>query len=135
MAVDGYHIVEAFTRDQRAIEFDGAVPVRVRKKIKLVDRHKFAVTYGKMRGYITKEPPETEDASKSLTIGFVNSKGERVDLPAVERPAKEPRVIQPRPDIPIGVKVVRGRCDSIDLYSWLHQAQAVEIKRNHLENQ
>ena len=56
-------------------------------------------------GYITDEPPETDKALKSLTVVFVNSKGERVDV-GLNRPAKENRLIEHQPDAP-GVKFVR----------------------------
>lgn len=38
------------------------------KKFKIVDRHKYATTYGPMMGYITDEPPETDDAKKSHLV-------------------------------------------------------------------
>lgn len=79
MALAAYAIVEAFGRGKKATGFEDAVQIRVRRKVKFVDRFKFAVTYGKMMGYISDEPPETDNASKSLTVVFVNSKGERVD--------------------------------------------------------
>jgi hypothetical protein len=47
----------------------------IRKKVSFVDRHRFGVTYGKMMGYITDEPSETDDASKCLKVVFVNSDG------------------------------------------------------------
>ena len=47
-----------------------------------------------------------DKALKSLTVVFVNSRGERVDRPVADRPAKEPRVIEHQPDPP-GVKFVR----------------------------
>ena len=45
-----------------------------------MDRFKFAVTYGKMMGYITDEPQETNEALKCIKVAFVNSKGEPVDV-------------------------------------------------------
>ncbi len=106
MAVAAYAIVEAFNRGKTATGMEDAVPIGVSKKIRFVDRFKFAITYGKMMGYITDEPPETEEALKSLTVVFVNSKGERIDGPAMDPPTKEMRVIEHQPDGP-GMKCVR----------------------------
>lgn len=105
MAVAAYAIVEASTIGKRAIGIEEAVPIGVRKKVKFVDRHKFAVTYGKMMGYISDEPSETDHELKSLTIAFVNSKGERVDPKTTEQ-IRPTRVLEHHPDGP-GVKLVR----------------------------
>ena len=75
------------------------------KKYKHVDRHKYLTTYAKMLGYITDDPPETDDSLKSLTVAFVNSKGERVDPKTIEH-TRPTRVIEPQPDGP-GFKLVR----------------------------
>ena len=107
MALAAYAIVEAFNRGKKATGFEDAVQIRVRRKVKFVDRFKFAVTYGKMMGYISDEPAaDDNNAPKSLHVVFVNSKGERVDGPAIDRPAKEMRVIGHQPDPPL-VKFVR----------------------------
>ena len=37
-------------------------------------------------GYITDEPPETDEASKCLKVVFVNSKGEPVDADFMRSP-------------------------------------------------
>jgi hypothetical protein len=107
MALAAYAIVEAFNRGKKATGFEDAVQIRVRRKVKFVDRFKFAVTYGKMMGFISDEPPEDDsNALKSLHVVFVNSKGERVDGPAIDRPAREMRVIELQPDPPV-VKFAR----------------------------
>ena len=81
-----------------------AIATGFTKKFKIVDRHKYATTYGKMMG---DDPPENENnALKSFTVVFVNSKGERVDVD-LNRPAKEMRVIEHKLDAPIGVRSVR----------------------------
>ena len=68
-------------------------PTGYTKKYKHVDRHKYLTTYAKMLGYITDDPPETDDELKSLTIAFVNSKGERVDPKTMEH-TRPTRVIE-----------------------------------------
>ena len=70
-----------------------------------MDRDKFAVTYGKMMGFINDDPPEKDDALKCLNVVFVNSKGEPVDV-NLHVPAKSTRVIEHVPP-PTGVKLVR----------------------------
>ena len=86
MALAGYTMAEAFIRGKRATGFEDAVLIGRRKKITFVDRFKFAVTYGKMMGYITDEPPETDEALKCLKVVFVNSKGEPVDADFMRSP-------------------------------------------------
>ena len=106
MAVAGYAVVEYFTKVKRASGSEDAVPIGCRKKVKLVDRYKFAVTYGKMMGYITDEPPEDDsNALKSLHVVFLNSKGERVDPKTIEHTSPT-RMIERQPEGP-GVKFVR----------------------------
>ena len=80
MAIAGYAIAEYFTRVKRASGSD-AVPIGCRRKVKLVDRYKFAVTYGKMMGYISDEPPEDpKKAHRSLHVTFVSARGNKMDL-------------------------------------------------------
>ena len=105
MALAAYEIVEGSTRVNRATGSSDAVLIGVRKKVKFVDRFKFAVTYGKMRGFLTDEPPEDPDqALKSLTVVFVNSKGELVDVDLNSRPTQTPVVEDDSP--PMGMKLV-----------------------------
>jgi hypothetical protein len=94
MAVAGFEFVEDFTDVKKANGQKDAMATGFTKKFKIVDRHKYATTYGQMMGYITDEPPETDDAKKSLTVVFVNFKGERVDVDLNPHP-KGPRVIEP----------------------------------------
>ena len=105
MALAAYAIVEAFNRGKKTTGFEDEVHIRVRRKVKFVDRFKFAVTYGKMMGFITDEIPEKDDALKCLNVVFVNSKGEPVDVDFM-RSSKPPRLIEHDPP-PIGVKLVR----------------------------
>ena len=88
MALAAYAIGEAFNKGNKATGFEDAVQIRVRMKLKFVDRFKFAVTYGKMMGFITDEPPETDNALKCLKIVFVDSKGDPVDVDFMRRPAR-----------------------------------------------
>ena len=104
MAVAGFEFVEDFTRVKKEDGSEDAIATRFTKKFKIIDRHKYATTYGQMMGYISDEPPETDDATKSLTVAFVNSKGERVD-PNMIQPTKPGRVIEHNPQ-PIGIKFV-----------------------------
>ena len=96
MALAAYAIGEAFNKGNKATGFEDAVQIRVRMKLKFVDRFKFAVTYGKMMGFITDEPPETDNALKCLNVVFVNSKGEPVDVDFMRSP-KPPGVIEHAP--------------------------------------
>ena len=104
MAVAAYAIVEAFNRGKKAIGSEDAVLIRVRRKVKFVDRFKFAVTYGKMMGFLD-EPPATDEALKCLNVVFVNSKGEPVDVD-LNRSPTPPRVIEHDPPS-IGVNLAR----------------------------
>ena len=105
MAMAAYAIVEAFNRGKKATGSENAVLIRVRRKVKFVDRFKFEVTYGKMMGFLTDEPPEDPDkARKSLTVVFVNSKGEPVDVDLNPRP-KQTRAIEDDSP-PMGAKLV-----------------------------
>ena len=106
MAVAAYAIAKVFNRGKSATGFEDAVQIGLRRKIKFVDRFKFAVTYGKMMGFITDEPAEDPDRMlKSLTVVFVNSKGEPVDVNLNRSPKPAPVVVHDPP--PIGVKFVR----------------------------
>ena len=105
LALAAYEIVEASTRVKRATGSPDAVLIGVRKKVKFVDRFKFAVTYGKMMGFITDEPQETDEALKCLKVAFVNSKGEPVDV-NLNRSSMPAPVVEYDPP-PIGVKIVR----------------------------
>ena len=96
MAMAAYAIVEAFNRGKKATGSENAVLIRVRRKVKFVDRFKFAVTYGKMMGFLTDEPPATDEALKCLNVVFVNSKGEPVDVD-LNRSPKPPGVIEHAP--------------------------------------
>ena len=106
MALAAYEIVEASTRVNRATGSPDAVLIGVRTKVKFVDRFKCAVTYAKMRGFLTDEPPADPDkALKSLTVVFVNSKGEPVEVDLNPRPTLIPVVEDDSP--PMGMKLVR----------------------------
>jgi len=96
MALAAYAIAKVFNRGKSATGLEGAVQIGVRTKIKFVDRFKFAVTYGKMMGFITDEPPATDEALKCLKVVFVNSKGEPVDVD-LNRSPKPPGVIEHAP--------------------------------------
>ena len=99
MALAAHAIAKVYDRGKRATGFEDAVPIGVRTKIKFVDRFKFAVTYGKMMGFITDEPPETDEALKCLKVVFVNSKGEPVDVKLDRSPTPPPVIDHDPPSI------------------------------------
>ena len=82
MLIEGFDVVEDFTKVKK--NKDGqeqAVCTGYTKKIRFTKPKDVVEFVGKVMGYITDEPPEPEDKSlKSLTVVFVNSKGERVDV-------------------------------------------------------
>lgn len=80
MSIAGYEFEENFTKVQKASGGSDAVPTGFTKKFKIIDRHKYAITYGKMMGFISDDPLPVDSSLKSLTIVFVNSKGRPVDV-------------------------------------------------------
>lgn len=80
MSIAGFEFVEDFTKVKKANGSEDAVPTGFTKKFKIIDRHKFAVTYGKMMGFISDDPPPVDASMESLTVVFVNSKGVPVDV-------------------------------------------------------
>ena len=102
--IAGVKITEQFTQvetkdGKKRAEHTGYV-----KEFKYVDPMKAHEYFGKISGFITDDTPE-DDSLKSLTLVFVNSKGERVDPKMIEQ-RKPPRVINPQSSDP-GMKVVR----------------------------
>ena len=108
MLIEGFEVVEDFTKVKN--NKDGkeqAVCTGYTKKIRYTKPKDVVEFVGKVMGYITDEAPDPEDPSlKSLTVVFVNSKGERVDV-NLNPPPKPPRVIDQQPALPIGVTFVR----------------------------
>ena len=99
--ISGIEVVENFEEVQQADGKKKAVHVGYTKKIKFCDPMKGHEYFG----FISDEPPQTDDALKSLTIVFVNAKGERVAPTTIEQ-TKTTRVIEHPPVTP-GVKFVR----------------------------
>jgi len=106
MSVEGFEFVEDFTKVKKANGTEDAIPTGYTKKFKTADRLKFAKAYGREMGYLHDEQLEAEDdALKSLTVIFVNSKGEPVDVNLRESP-KPTRIIEHESSL-MGVKFVR----------------------------
>ena len=97
--IAGFEIVEEFTQVERVDGKKKAEQTGYTKKFKLVDPMKAHEYYGKIRGFINDEIPENDEALKSLTIAFVNSKGERVDPKTIGH-TRPTRVIEHRLDGP-----------------------------------
>lgn len=108
MLIEGFEVVEDFTKVKNNKDgHEQAVCTGYTKKIRYTKPKDVVEFVGKVMGYITDEAPEPEDPSlKSLTVVFVNSKGERVDVD-LNAHRKAPHVIEQQPAPPIGVKFVR----------------------------
>mgnify|MGYP001573286471 CR=1 FL=1 len=78
--IEGFEIVEDFTKVRNANGTEAAVPTGYTKKFKLtppIKRHEYI---GKICGFITDKPLPVDPSLKSLTVVFVNAQGKPVDV-------------------------------------------------------
>lgn len=94
----GIEVTEEFT----TVERDGikrAEHTGYTKKIKWVDPMKANEYFGKVRGFISDDPPPIDISSLSINIAFVNAAGEPVDVTPVVSGTRDERVSSPPPQV------------------------------------
>ena len=109
MAIASYDFTEDFIGRKNQAGQEDRVACGYTKKFRLHDRHKFAVTYGKMMGYLTDEDdvddPETL-RHKSIQVVFVNSQNVQLNT-ARPAPATLPQAAESPKRLP-GVTFVKS---------------------------
>ncbi len=109
VAIASYDVTEDFIGRKNEAGQEDRVACGYTKKFRLHDRHKFAVTYGKMMGYL-KDKDDVDDPetlrSKSIQVVFVNSQNAQVNA-ARPVPATVPRAAEPPKPLP-GVTFVKS---------------------------
>lgn len=100
MSIEGHEFKEDYLDSKDKNGNKSKTACGYTKKFKHTDRHKWFVTTGKMRGFISDDPPAIDLSNLSINVAFVNSSGDLVNIGEIVGPAKSTdppiRTIQPQ---------------------------------------
>jgi hypothetical protein len=99
MSIEGHEFTEDFLNSKDKDGNKSKVACGYTKKFKHTDRHKWYVTYGKLMGFISDDPPALDLSKLSINIAFVDASGQRVDPKTIKVESHEERAPLTQPQV------------------------------------